>query len=372
MTLDVHKDKPYKDAYTKVWIEGSTSADNHFYFNVIRHNPIDSGKFINADFTDTRSIPILTNPSEWHASVIRFSVPTQAIPLFNLTADSTNYSVTLSYNGSDFTQYVQAIDDQHTSFSEYWQFFDRVNAALTAAFNALKAGTTGSSPTQAPFLIFDPPTQLTSLIFTQDYDPDVVSPTIEMWVNLNLYHKLFVGYRQTNLPGTSVSAAKRAHMTVTDVGNNVGFFQDPLCPPPKCCGTGCTGPVYYQMSGETVNVGLMNETIGIVFTSNNIPSRSEAIPLGINSGSTTNASRKILIDFITPISGDTPSPRESVDYQYNAVIYRWIDLLGSTPLYTLDIQAWYENDAQDLFPIVLVPGATMTMKILFKKGLVTT
>lgn len=368
-TLDVRKDKTYKQGITKVWIEGSESTDNHFYYNIVLHNPIDSGVFLNANFKETRAIPIITNPEEWHCAVSRFSIPTQAIPLFTLAADSTNYSFTLSYNGTDYTRYVQAIDSNHTVFSEYWQFIDRLNATLLALYNDVVADNPGATlPTEAPFIIFDPPTQLTSLIVTQDYDPDVLSPTIEIWSNLNLYHKFFVGYRQTNPGGTDLTLAKRAHYTVTNVGNNVGFFQDPLEPPP-ICGTGCTGPIYYNMSGETVNIGLLNETIGIVFTSDSIPSRSEAIPL--NTASTSNASRKILIDFITPISGNTPSPRESVDYQFNAQLYRWIDLMGSNPMYTLDISAWYENTDQVLTPIVLVPGATMTMKLLFKKGLVT-
>lgn len=51
--------------------------------------------------------------------------------------------------------------------------------------------------------------------------------------------------------------------------------------------------------------------------------------------------------------------------------YRFIDLFGNAPLHQLDIQCFWKDRYGNAFPLVLAPGASASIKILFqKKGLI--
>ena len=67
-------------------------------------------------FTDTRSTPVLSNPSEYYCSVIRFSVDTPSLPviipqvkvsLSSATTDDTIYSFSMSYKTFNYQQFLQ-------------------------------------------------------------------------------------------------------------------------------------------------------------------------------------------------------------------------------------------------------------------------
>ena len=90
------------------------------YYNVsIPHNDLISvaGSPTPAVFSEIRDEAIFNDaPKNWDMSVIRFSVPTTYIPiqffpvepdpLVPLNPNKSIYSITLSYNGNDFQQYL--------------------------------------------------------------------------------------------------------------------------------------------------------------------------------------------------------------------------------------------------------------------------
>jgi hypothetical protein len=47
--------------------------------------------------------------------------------------------------------------------------------------------------------------------------------------------------------------------------------------------------------------------------------------------------------------------------------YRLIDLFGNAPLHQIDIQVYWKDRFGNVYPLVLAPGATANIKIMFRK-----
>jgi hypothetical protein len=330
-------------------------VDDHQYYNISIRN--DSTAYINATYSQTSTTAILDNPSDTHLTFVRWKVPAGGIPLFTFVDDY--YYVTLTYSSTDFTEPVVFIsgnlsDTTDKGVYSIFDFLKMINIALSDAFDALKIAFPAAPPSTAPFIIFNPDSQLFSFIGIDDYSAVIASaPTIEVWLNTVLYQRFgtfqafFNGFTQTY---------KNYNIEFYDRGNNLGTFTDP------------TMASYLDMKQELEAIGLMQDITAIVFTTTSIPIKAEYVQLaGSNNSSSTNT-RKIITDFEPEISGNSPSPSASLFYQYFPTgPYRLVDLLSNTPLYTIDIQIYWQDKNGDLFPIKIPPNQSATMKILFQK-----
>lgn len=322
--------------------------DDHIYYNILIAND-DFTKTITASFQETRTSPLIRNPADYHMSVQRFSVPSTLIPIF-IFKDNT-YKVTLTYSATNFTQTVVFIQTNQTDATDrniyvYQNFLNAINTAFAAAFAALIAAFPAAPPASAPYLTFNPVTQLISLVADERYDPTVAgAATVEIWTNYQLYAKIqtfefsFAGY---------AAPVKNVQLIVKDEHNNrAGGF--------------------ITMTQEVVSLGYMFDLKSIVFTSTMIPGRGEAIPA--NSVTSQDSSRKILVDFEPDLSGNAVNPPGSIYYQFYApsANYRLIDLQGNTPITTIDVQVYWMDHQQNLHLININPGTCLTAKLLFSK-----
>lgn len=192
------------------------SSDDHIYYNMILTNNTTAN--IKASFSQTRTDAILDTPSEYYLSVIRFLIPTSAIPIF--TFQDNTYSVSLSYNptpsnpaanivvqtfvtflDSDYPNAQQNIfsyNDLNKDVYSYNSFIYRINDAFAICLNNPITGlnarivAAGFTPLtyNAPFLEYDPISKLITLYadidgyFTQV--PKLTSANI-IWMNTALF-----------------------------------------------------------------------------------------------------------------------------------------------------------------------------------------
>lgn len=340
---------------------GST-VDN-IYYDVAINNPISAVDWLAATYVENRDQPILKTPSDYYMSVIRFSLEATSIPLFifPITDVSANpllspLSITLSYSGNDYKEFViyQPRDlsvTPTTPYSvyyyvyEYHHMLDMINVALSTAFTALKAANPGAPPTQAPYFTYDASTQLLSLFAQQSY---AGANTISIYINtrmtkfLNAFENIY--YSANSITGKDIQ------LLVKDNKNN----------------TPASPASYYQMQQEFKMFYLWDSVSKITFTSSIIPARKEYIPAGTTQYSTgVNATRPIITDFV-------PSRELAGDIRSNLIYnptgpYRLIDMLGNTPLNKFDLQIWWEDHEQNLYPFYIIPGSCATVKILFVK-----
>lgn len=355
------------DSKTKIIVE--TSSDDHVYVNVsiVNNSVVES---IIAQTNAPRSTVIVENPSNYYMSVIRFFIPLQELPIF-IFLDNT-YSVTISNGVLDFQTFLIFVPDFTTNISppqpppfnryvySYEQFLTSINNALSTSFIA------SGLPGVAPYMIYNPVTQLISLIAPASFHNagfnDQNQP-IKVWFNTSLYtffgnfNKLFNGY-----PPSPVNInGKNFNIIIKPTGENEIII-------PASFGGPLAG---LQMTQEYFALSNWNDFRSLVITTTSIPIRAEIIPSGLISGNgngspgTQVGYRPILTDFelIFNQAGDT----QSFAQYFPPGEYRLVDLLGSTPLKNIDLQFWFQNRNLELFPILIGPLKSLDIKMIFRK-----
>jgi hypothetical protein len=359
-----------------------------------------------ANYSEQRTIPLLHNPSEYYLSIIRFSVPGLSVPILvcpvtnaPTTPLQTPYSVTLLYNtGSGFLTYTQKIlyyprdnfqnlsvpplDPQNPYYFiyEYQHFLDLVNIALqTATTNLIGLG--APADLLSPYFIFDEVTQLISLIApltgitppstptTNDYyslpssaintyTPAVPSGKVGIFVNDELF-PFFQGIETIHV-SDSVTIGPDYWLIVKNNGNN--YYQSPATAP-------VYPPVFLQMQQQANTLNNWNSFQSLAFLSNSLPTLKEFTPVydALYNGNTQSGANMnpILTDFV-PLLENAGDQRGSFVYNPTGP-YRLVNLLSNDPIYAVDISVVWFDQYNRQYPIVLEPGQSITIKIMFVK-----
>jgi len=336
--------------------------DDHVYYNVLFNNTSDVPQ--PAFFTETRSSPLIANPSRYHMAIVRFSIPGFDIPLMlwpnnqNGTPNNLFYSFTFSYSGFDYRIYLNYIPwatstttNGTSPIYSYQNFIDSTNQALYDAHIYMASNAPGYPGLCPPYVVYDPSAKILSLIADTTYlCQSVSSAGIKIYSNFSL-HEFYEPIPHIGVSYNSPTG-KDVLFVVEKTGNNNLISNNPI--------------------GALVNVGAysMNSFFNvlndwgslksIIMTSSNMRTKEEYIQtkLSIN----TDSSQNIITDFEPDRSvvGYTSSW-----FQYNAQIYRWVDLISNDPLRTVDINLYWTDGLGQLYPIYIPSGKYFTIKILF-------
>ncbi len=155
------------------------SQGDHIYINSKLYNS--TNQPIVCEYKETFSQSIVPKADDFYLTVVRFEIP-NSVPIFEFKDNY--YNLTLSYNGSDYTQYLQMQNvDTPASNSVYTfqQMVDIINTAFDSAHQALITDNP-AAPDDPPYLTFDPVTDLFSLFIPQTYDG-----VVDTYFNYNLY-----------------------------------------------------------------------------------------------------------------------------------------------------------------------------------------
>lgn len=317
--------------------------DNIYYNSTIVNNELRDTAAI---FHETRQTSLLDDPAQYYLTIARFTLPVTSLPIFNFL-DNT-YAVTLSFSGSDFMEFVTYTSLTINPFGKqyvfnYQHFIDMINTAFSDAFTALKTAFPGAPPVTAPRMEYNGYTNGVSIEFENAYNPNVASPTIEVYVNDFLYR--FFPNIENQFFGYIQPADKNYQILIKDNGNNVSG--------------GIT-----TMSQEYPTFYLWYDFRNILVTSNTLPISSEAIASRDQDG--TNRSLSIVTDFIPFQFGIGEQTKTPFVYQPQPQ-YRLIDLYSHQPIRSIDYQVFWEDKFGNINEFLLNPGQEMTMKMLFVK-----
>ena len=349
-------------------------------------------------FTQTRNKPFLQKPDDYYLAVVRFQIDTNSLPVFNAfiqfnqpNRDLTIYSVTLSWTNpvAPFQQFNQqtyvtwAPQDlaspipqppsltqdkfQDDSGGYYYAYnyayvIQLMNDALSTCFINLNTQVVFAGlalPTLiAPIMVWNGDKNVA--ILNADilgYDSTSANK-IDIYFNLPMYN-LFNTMPAYIVSGTS-TIGKNFLINTNNFGNStvVGF---PFY-----------APTYnaLQVFQEQSCLGVWSPITGIVITSNTLPINSTNIANpciylnGIatnNNGNNSNV-EQVLTDFQAPDG----QYKNQITYIPSAQ-YRYIDLTGNSPLYTIDINIFWRDKVSKLIPFRLTAGSTASIKVLFQK-----
>lgn len=342
----------------KVGVTKEKIEDSHRYFNV-RYK---SESFRNpASIVSTLNLPLLDDPEKYHASVIRWSLPGRAVPIF--VFEPLDYIVGFIYNVAGtptelFTNFVTYVSyDQSAETTDEWYYYvyqyqqmiDMVNDAFDAAFTAFKAAHGGEPETSPPQLVLDPNTGLISLYVEQSY----ISGANRLDVIMNQDTlSFFQGFTTEDRLTFSPSYSR---IIIQDLGTNIVEAKNPHIS--SSAGT------WYKIPQQYPCLYAFHKVRSILLLSNSLPSAPEFNPAGADSNTLDN--RNIVSDFI--VTSETGTSLQSIIEYLPTAEYRLIDLLSHSPISTIDFQFNFVDFRGNVRRILLGANDEMTIKILFIK-----
>lgn len=314
------------------------SKEDNIYYNITIKGDAKTGG--QAIFRENRVGVIIENPSHYQLAVERFSVPSINIPI--LIFDNRDFKISFQFDNLTITKPLIWIpNDINVSQPKYlWHYqemLNMINVAFESAFTDMKLAKPLAPPTEAPFLTYNPTTQLITLNAEQTYNSSGV-PTINIFFNLQLFNIMpsFVNFEQEE-------KEPLAHqILVQDLKFNRTTFN---------------GKPYFNVVQEFTTLSLWNDLQSIVFMTDSIPTTPEL------DSSQKNITQRVITDF-EPLTGI--NDRQNIQY-YPQGPLRFYDLDSSYPLRTIDLTVYWKSTLGVLYPIYINDTDVLTVKLLFRK-----
>jgi hypothetical protein len=345
------------------------SDETYLYYNLTYVNT--DSRAQPASSSETRSVAILKNPSEWKMSVIRFDIDTHTIPinilimqLGSLTA-TTSY-ITLKYLGNYYTENIVYVEESLRPFPfkspavySYQRFLDFINTAVKAAF--VRTWAVGYPPQY----IFNPLTNLIDIYVDSNFLPSAGANQIEIIVNNPLYLYLTnFDYSFDSEPGGNplyLNVLKIDDVNTSQIpafGSRVGY---PLS-------IANINTQFYKISQFAQGMASWNSLRSIVLSSDSIPCPKEAITANPENSAnySTDSTFSIVSDFLVPIENQITNGRVIAEYLPSAQ-YRYLNLISTDPLYIVSFKVYWTDFLGNIYPVYLYPSNGMSIKILFQK-----
>ena len=359
--------------------------EDFLYYDVVQSNTTSSA--IKAEYKTSFAIPLLDKCSNFQGAVIRFSAPGSSLPLFiwkpnlyKLTIRNGDFTlpfpapVVLSLVNNNDAFADAAAPDFINYVYDYQVLVNSVNTAIKTAFVAFKAMYAGFAAVNPPWLIYDPPSRIFSLIADQKFwtsqDYKVGSTSAQLCFNepLNSFFPNFQNViRMTLGAPTSPNAVDDWTGLVFDnLGNNSLVNVTPpflIDSKSTVMATAFSNPQTYSSLASIIEIR------GMIITSNSLPNRPEVIPGLVNtsSGGSSGApnSLPIVADYVL-LSADGTDFTTGIVYNPSAQ-FRWFDMLSDAELRSIDFSFFWYTGRNNLYPVYMEPREVFTLKICFKR-----
>jgi hypothetical protein len=357
------------------------SPDVFYYnFSISNASPATSGNNQNtqivADEIALNNIPLIQDPSEYYASIIRFSIPGYNIPVAFflvqtpvLDINNTIYSFTLSYgsiNSSQcFVQYAPSFEVPSfidppvgtplQTFSQYYYIYDYTaiirmwNTTLATATASLN--TNAGSTFTAPFFFYEPTTQLISLYTKKGEWDGVGAPQI--WFNFSMLN-YFVGASLYSVSSLQPTILGKDNQYLIENFNDVNVVK-------------LLTIDYIKTSFDYNSYGYYNFLNSILISTHmNVQSEQFFInnPQDYQNAQFVN----VLADYIPDLAVPNGAGLVQQIFIYNASsLYRIFEFKQKTPLYAVSLTINLVDRYGNLFPLGLDKGIQASFKIMFIK-----
>lgn len=353
----------------------SSNDLDYLYYNIeIYNDPVENNnESILAKFSETRVTPILEHANLYDLSVVRFSVPSNQIPIFIWPGDDV-YKISLEWRGVIVSSYLKFISTNlgtPDSIFTYQTICDIINVSLLDVWEQMKILFPGTLPGDPDFKLFtksppkwiyDPSLKVFLLRTPYDTEPynDNVNPvsTLGHWKsnedqndplnNIKLYFnkacvRFVTGFQITAGPNIN---DLRYQMVIKNNYNNIAFDTP-----------GSDLNLIYNVPQSYSTTSYINDMDDLIFRTNRIPLTYELL------GTQTNNFQSIMTDFNILKSEFT-----SDDIQYfPSGPLRYYPLYGHDVLKTIDLQIYWRSGSGQEYPVIISPGDRATVKIQFRK-----
>jgi len=373
--------------------EINSSDPDNIYLNlsiINNGNSISEVPFIPARFSQQFSPPLLQNGArKYELSIVRLSLTTGLLPIMIMPIQTGQnnpnlsvFSVSLSYSMYSAQQYVIWLPDsaypvpappngrnQDVSTGYYFlnsfeKFILMINTAFSACFTTLNGLVAGGLPvgSVAPYLNLNSDDTFSLVGQIANYDINVGTP-IKVYMNQQL-SQLFGGF-PTNYLGVNAVNGLDVQYLIYNKHNNL--YNEPSTFPVP------TSAVFYNMKQEYPSLADITQLgVNKLVITTSMPIRAEQVPLTIPYGSDLNDNtvnnsqavyQQILTDFLPPQGAELFNG--SAIYLPSAQ-YRWCDIITSDSITDIDLNVYWSDAYNNLYPLQIPLNQQCSIKVLFK------
>lgn len=360
---------------------------DHTYIDVsvINNDPDGTLERQKLTFTESRTIPFVKNPSEYYLSIIRFALQSSSLPIFipqimlnQPDPNKTIYSITLQYKNFVFQKYIiyepqdksapvplpfvvsQDMSSKYYYVYSYQHFIKLINEAFRLAFVGLDALVTAGGDIlpslNIPYIDYDPNSKLANVIADKaGYDEALANP-IKIWFNSPLFH-LFATLH-AEYYGISATQGRNYQISIYNTKSN------------ELTLSSYTAYVMYQ---ELTTVALWCPIQSIVFQCTTLPVSQTLTSQPKIYGSDTSLGTNYNSNSSQPVMTDLEIGIDALNQYIPNILYvpaseyRLIDLVGNSPLYSIDITVYWKSKFGQLFEFELNSGCSSDIKIMLRK-----
>jgi hypothetical protein len=373
---------------------------DNIYVNIVIDHTNNSNAPQVAEYSNTKSSPIVGRASDYYMSVVRFDIPLSALPLFIMPIipntstgpndpglyNKTPFIVGISYNNAQTSENLtynsqgllpfpsqnqpsQVITPYYYVY-DYQILIDMINTSILNVYNA-QGFQTMFPDVIPPHFFYDSPTSLLKLyipsFFTKIVSPLTSVPVI--YVNAQLieyfdaFPVFFNGYDQPN--------GFDFYYIATNVQDCQAYERFGTIYPPYS-GTPPAlqfiTPDYYVITQEYSTTTYWISLRKILLISNSLPVANEYISNYGNSTASNNPALPIITDFVPNIQSGFEG--RSIAYYAPTGQYRLIDLISDSPIRKIDIKIYWEDKSGNIFPLEISYFEEVNIKIgFFRKSL---
>lgn len=330
-----------------------------------------------------KTSPIIMDPSKYYCAITRFVVPLQQVPLFIMPIVPNTYVnpgnpgdpnlstlvLGINYNGNDYASYVNYIPNSPNWFPPpiqnnitqvitpyyyvytYSELMDMLNQTLITLW--ANSGLAGSYPNLSPpRFFFEPESQLIRITVPFIF---VRSPIASIFYNvsalrfLDNYPAIYFGQNQPN--------GKDFQFKFYDQIENY-YPPATIANPPL--------PSYYTYLQDYKLLYYYASLRKLLFVSQTLPIANEIVTYKNNVSEYSTL--PVITDFVldSNIAGES---RGIAVYNPTAQ-YRLVDLSGNSPISSVDIQIYWVDQYDNIYPINIIPGQVASLKLgFFRKEL---
>lgn len=347
-----------------------------------------------AQYSVTKNDSIIDKASDYYLSVLRFTIPLDATPLFIMPIipntctipvplgypDLTPFIIGIKYNGNYFPINLNYVAQDYTPIvaqckplqnsllqviSPYYYVYNyevllnMINAGITTVLT--NSGLLALFPGYiAPYFYMNPSTNLISLVIPK-YFTEVVAPAVaipELYIN-NVLNTYLDGFNTTyngtgNLKGNDVIFKFNTRPDnfyvpngTTEVATTIPGIALPAT------------PYYYRFIQEFSCLEYWTSLRRIIVSSNSLPTRNQYVPVANNSNIITNTNTNAIVSTF-PIIADlmlqldnSPGLSRSMCYYNPTAQYQLVDLISNGEIRNIDISLFWEDRDGNLYPIEL-------------------
>lgn len=384
---------------------------SHLYYNITIAQGTDSNGIRTSiqnptpgNYAEQRKMPILNNPSEWMMSVLRFSCPGDSLPINimpikswpNTDVNLTNMVLGLKYSTFSASAILIWLPQsnipppqpptfenplrpliEYYYLKNYQTLVDMVNNAFKEAFDALKLLV--PLPTDIPpYMIYTPENKRFSIITDQTYITNNNGDTagIKIYFGYDLYAWFFsfpaIILRDQAIPyDNQILIENKGYNLIDQTGSNVEYYNIYSNVPAKI------NDIVVQTEQNFDSSWRINTVKKIVFLTSLLPVAVKEITspkITAVAGAltystisqTANNFKSILTDYdLTSAIEDKGISRQAYQYIAPSPAHRLIDLCGSDGLYSIDIQVFWADDFNNLYPLMLTRHSIVDIKLQF-------